>query len=61
MAIAIAQAFNLPSSHLIPVNIDTEICPELDGDVVDCSILYTCVSLSAADRTAGRINSSAHE
>lgn len=45
MAVAIAQAFNLPSSHLIPVNIDTEICQEIDGDVVDGSILCTCVSL----------------
>lgn len=45
MAIAIAQAFNLPSNHLIPVNIDTEICQEIDGDVGG-SILYTCVCLS---------------
>lgn len=61
MAIAIAQAFNLPSNHLIPVNIDTKICQEISGDVVGGSILYTRVSLSAANRTAGRINSSAHE
>lgn len=62
MAMAIAQAFNLPSDHLIPVHLNTSVSKDIDSEMLELVFdTPVCVCVSTADRAAGCIHSSATE